>query len=99
MEEKLSLAHEFFKKSIGTPAARHKVIDLEKLGLCKISEGSSRELEAPFSKEEIKKVLDEMPSDRAPGPDGFAGLFYKSCWDTIADNCMSAKDELHQGHV
>ena len=71
---------------------------MEKLGLGKISEVSSRELEAPFSREEIKNVLDEMPSDRAPGPDGFSGLFYKTCWEIIADDFMAAMDALHQGH-
>ncbi|XP_026390091.1 uncharacterized protein LOC113285383 [Papaver somniferum] len=33
--------------------------------------------------EEIKKIVFEMDSDSAPGPDGFPGSFYKSCWDII----------------
>ncbi|XP_026430553.1 uncharacterized protein LOC113327591 [Papaver somniferum] len=33
--------------------------------------------------EEIKKIVFEMNSDSAPGPDGFPGSFYKSCWDII----------------
>ena len=38
------------------------------------------QLSAPFSNEEIDTVIKEMPSDRAPGPDGFNGCFLKSCW-------------------
>ena len=29
----------------------------------------------PFTHEEIDRVVKEMPSDRAPGPDGFNGCF------------------------
>ena len=36
-------------------------------------------LTVPFTKEEIDKVVKEMPSDKAPGPDGFNGQFLKSC--------------------
>jgi hypothetical protein len=33
------------------------------------------ELTAPFSRKEIDDVIKAMPLDRAPGPDGFNGLF------------------------
>jgi len=31
---------------------------------------------APFSKEEIDNVVKHMPVDKAPGPDGFNGMFF-----------------------
>jgi hypothetical protein len=34
-------------------------------------------LDEPFTMEEIEAVVKEMPTDRAPGPDGFNGLFMK----------------------
>jgi hypothetical protein len=34
-------------------------------------------LDDPFTLEEINDVVKEMPTDRAPGPDGFNGLFMK----------------------
>ncbi|XP_026447948.1 uncharacterized protein LOC113348402 [Papaver somniferum] len=40
--------------------------------------------------EETKKVVFEMDSDSAPGPDGFPGSFYKSCWDIIQLNLKDA---------
>ena len=33
--------------------------------------------------EEIKKAVDSMEDDRAPGPDGFNANFIKICWDVI----------------
>lgn len=36
-------------------------------------------LTVPFTTEEIDAVIKEMPSDRAPGPDGFSGIFLKTC--------------------
>jgi hypothetical protein len=37
------------------------------------------ELDAPFS-EEVRKTITLLPSDKAPGPDGFTGRFYKAFW-------------------
>lgn len=36
-----------------------------------------------FSDEEIKAALADMPSNHAPGPDGFNGLFIKKYWHLI----------------
>ena len=36
------------------------------------------ELEAPFSMDEIDQVIKDIPSERAPGPDGFNGSFLKN---------------------
>ena len=33
----------------------------------------------PFETEEINNIVKKMPIDKAPGPDGFNGLFLKKC--------------------
>jgi hypothetical protein len=40
-------------------------------------------LSAVFTKEEIDEVIKELPTDKAPGPDGFNGMFIKRCWHII----------------
>lgn len=33
--------------------------------------------------EEVQDAINQMPSDKAPMPDGFTCLFFKNCWDII----------------
>jgi hypothetical protein len=39
---------------------------------------------------EIKSVIKGMPTEKAPGLDGFIGLFYKKCWAIIKDDLTQA---------
>ena len=41
------------------------------------------EISEPFLKEEIDLVIKGMSADKAPGPDGFNGLFLKKCWPLV----------------
>ena len=38
------------------------------------------ELSLPFTDSEVDAVINNMPTDRASGPEGFTGLFLKKCW-------------------
>ena len=40
-------------------------------------------LSRSFEKEEMDLVINQMPASKAPGPDGFNGLFLKKCWPII----------------
>jgi len=37
----------------------------------------------PIQCEEIDRIIKQMPTDKAPGPDGFNGLFLKKCWPIV----------------
>ncbi|XP_055814563.1 uncharacterized protein LOC129884258 [Solanum dulcamara] len=39
--------------------------------------------EAEPTEEEVKRVVFQLNSDSAGGPDGFTGVFYQTCWDII----------------
>jgi hypothetical protein len=43
----------------------------------------------PFTKEEVRNAINQMPGDKAPGLDGFTGVFFKRCWDIIKVDVMN----------
>ena len=49
----------------------------------KLSSEDNSTLIAPFSAEEIKDVVWNCGSDKAPGLDGFSFKFLKHCWEII----------------
>jgi hypothetical protein len=53
----------------------------------------------PFSMEEIEGIVKHMKTDRAPGPDGFNGLFFKKCWHIIKDDLVTLCNDFHSGKV
>lgn len=42
-------------------------------------------------------MIKDLAMDKAPGPDGFTGRFYKSCWPIIKTDIMQAIGALHGG--
>ena len=42
----------------------------------------------PITEDEVRDAINQMPGDKAPGPDGFTGLFFKKCWSTIKVDVM-----------
>ncbi|KAK1630801.1 hypothetical protein QYE76_005116 [Lolium multiflorum] len=55
------------------------------------------ELERMFSEEEVWNTIRELPSDRAPGPDGFTGAFYQRAWPVIKHDIMAGVRKLGVG--
>ena len=51
-------------------------------------------MEVPFSHDEVKNTINSMTSDKAPGPDGFTGAFFKACWEIIKEDVMAAMNSL-----
>ena len=56
------------------------------------------ELDAPIGEVEVCAAIKELPSDRAPGPDGFTGTFYKTTWPVIRLEVMAAVRAFEQGN-
>ncbi|XP_073358285.1 uncharacterized protein [Aegilops tauschii subsp. strangulata] len=83
-----------FKERLGCSNQTNMKFDLPRI--IKRVEGLQA-LSAPFTHEEIDKVVKEMLADRAPGPDGFSGSFIKSCWQIIKDDFYRLCSEFHAG--
>ena len=45
----------------------------------------------------MDKVVQHMPVDKAPGPDGFNGLFFKKCWHLISKDIYDIAQEFYEG--
>jgi hypothetical protein len=56
-------------------------------------------LSAAFTREEIDEVIKELPTDKAPGPDGFNGMFTKRCWHIIKHDFYELCKDFLDGKV
>jgi hypothetical protein len=72
---------------IGEDSDRSRTINLDNLDIPRYD---LEALDIPFSEEEVWNTIKNLPSDKAPGPDGFTGKFYKSCWAVIKGDLMAA---------
>ena len=57
------------------------------------------ELDALFTEEEVKEAINKTASDKAPGPDGFTGAFFKSCWNIIKMDIMAMINQFGALHT
>ena len=86
-EEMASAFFDHYDTLLGTPGTQHNLINLEALGLPSL-QGSL--VDHCFSEEEIWQAICDMPVDKAPGPDGFTGLFYRTAWPVIKNDILRA---------
>jgi hypothetical protein len=82
---KAMLVDDFYRSLLGTRLNRTVTINLNYLGL---PSHNLKDLDLPITEKEVFEAIKEMPSDKAPGPDGFIERFYKACWPTIKENVM-----------
>jgi hypothetical protein len=86
-DEKAACVNRFYTNLIGKCVDRDRVIDLDALGMPTFE---LSELDAPFSEQEVEDIIKMLPADKALGPDGFTGRFYKVCWPIIKADMMAA---------
>jgi hypothetical protein len=80
--------YDHFSAILGTTFERSWRLDLSQLGV--LPTQALAALEDLFTENEIWEVIKEMPNDKAPGPDGMTGLFYKCCWEIIKLDVINA---------
>lgn len=55
-----------------------------------VTEAMNDSLMTPFSDAEIKDAVDNLGALKAPGPDGFSGIFYQQHWEVVKDSVSAA---------
>ncbi|XP_073355509.1 uncharacterized protein [Aegilops tauschii subsp. strangulata] len=69
-----------YKDLLGKDGARDFTLDLEGLDVRAIDLSDQDRV---FSEDEIWAVIKDMPSDKAPRPDGFIGIFFQKAWEKV----------------
>ena len=85
--EKASALYEYFNGIMSTNFKHSCCVDVHALGL---PMEELKDLERLFLEDKVWASIQQMPSDKAPGLDGFTGLFYKHCWHIIKVDIMHA---------
>jgi hypothetical protein len=86
-EAKSRAVFDYYDGLLGTRFHRLHRIDVERLDLPRLD---LQVLAMEFSEEEIARVVQETPADRAPSPDGFTGRFYRAAWPMIKGDICAA---------
>ncbi|KAM1294906.1 hypothetical protein ACFX1Q_015702 [Malus domestica] len=62
-----------------------------------VSDQMNEELTRPVGVEEIKLAAFQMGGLKAPGPNGFQGIFYQTFWNTLLDDVNCIVQDYMQG--
>jgi hypothetical protein len=90
------LLDSFFSDLLGTEIQRPFTLNLLN---CHRDPVDLSDLESPFSEREVQDTIASLPNDKAPGPDGFTGRFYKSAWHIIKTYIMAVLEYLRFGNA
>jgi len=93
--DKAVAIYDFYDQLLGTSGQRDLTINLEELNLSQID---LADLELPFSEDEVWNTIKHLPLDKALGPDGYTGRFYKICWPVIKPDLMAAISAVQRGN-
>jgi hypothetical protein len=94
-EDKEKAIFDHFSDHFGPPAAREVTLNWDELGLPR---HDLAHLEEDFTMEELQGVVQELAAAKAPGPDGFIGLFFKTSWAIVRQDILMAVNYFSQLH-
>jgi hypothetical protein len=94
-EYKVKLLWELYKQRLGISKFSHMYCDLQEL----MTPADNLDcLHEPFLKEEIDAIVQSLPADKSPRPDGFNGDFLKS-WHIIATDFYELCQDFYDGNI
>lgn len=76
-EDIAAAIYNHYRTHFGQPPQRDFTVNWPELG---IDTRDLSHLEVLFSEAEVHSVIQDLESDKAPGPDGFIGVFFKHSW-------------------
>ena len=94
--EKASMLLEEYNHRMGCTTNPTMLFDLTQLVQ---TSDSLDEMSRPFSIEDIDSVIKQMSVDKAPGPDGFNGVFLKSCWEIVKEDFYNLCFDFFNGSL
>lgn len=90
---------EYFSSLFRSSGTRDFGSVLEKVDK-KVTQGMNNLFTQAFTDEEIKEAVFQMGALKAPGPDGFPGLFYQRFWDIVGGEvCKMVKYFFNEGDL
>lgn len=92
-KDKERVIEQHFQARLGTRDRRQISLNWEELGMQSFD---LQELDSDITEEEVARVVMEMPPDKAPGPDGFIGIFFKTCWPVIKQDMLHVFHQISQ---
>jgi exonuclease III len=95
-EEKQEVVWDFYNNLLGTAVQRNCSLNLAAFH---IPTRNLEQLERDVTEAEVWATINSIPSDKAPGPDGYTGRFYKHAWPIIKGDFMAAMGRILLGDV
>jgi hypothetical protein len=94
-EHKAVILWNSFKDRLGQSESDLMLFDLSTL----IQVVQLCDLDKEFSCNEIDGLISDLPLDKAPGPDGFNGMFIKRCWPIIKADLYALFEAFYQEQI
>lgn len=86
-QDKEKAIYDHFSSVFGEPEERNITLDWDRIGM---QRHNLQHLEENFTEEEVKAGIMSLPGERAPGPDGYIGIFFRSAWEIIKQDILTA---------
>lgn len=90
-KDKIEVVWDFYSNLLGSEGQCNFTFDLQSFHRSAVD---LTELDRIIDEEEIWNTIKSMPSEKAHGPDGFTGRFYKMAWQFIKVDFMAAVNRL-----
>jgi hypothetical protein len=85
-KEKENELYNHFQSILGSRMQRLATLNWDDLNMPQLM---NHQLDEPFTEDEVKSAIAELPVEKAPHPDGFTGIFYRTCWDMINQDILA----------